>query len=78
MKKTTLNARFVFIKPPSMQELARRLRSRNTDSAEAILKRLATAERELEYAESGAHDKIIVNEDLDVAYEELEKFCLAE
>ena len=79
MKKTRLNARFLFVKPPSMEELARRLRSRNTDSEEAILKRLATAEKELEFAKTeGAHDRIIVNDDLERAYEELEEFVMAE
>lgn len=79
VKKTSLNARFLFIKPPSMEELARRLRSRNTDSEEAVLKRLATAEKELEYAkQEGVHDKIIVNEDLERAYAELEEFVMAE
>ena len=77
VKKTSLNARFLFIKPPSMDELARRLRSRQTDSEEAILKRLETAERELAYADTDAHDKIIVNDDLDTAYAELEEFVLA-
>ena len=78
VKKTSLNARFLFIKPPSMEELARRLRSRNTDSEEAVIKRLETAEKELEYSNTGAHDKIIVNDDLDKAYAELEEFVLAE
>jgi len=79
VKKTRLNARFLFIKPPSMEELARRLRSRNTDSEEAILKRLATAEKELEFAKTeGTHDRIIVNDDLERAYEELEEFVMAE
>ena len=78
VKKTSLNARFLFIEPPSMDELARRLRSRNTDSEEAVLKRLATARKELEYATTGAHDKIIVNDNLDRAYEELEEFVLSE
>lgn len=78
VKKTSLNARFLFIEPPCIEELARRLRSRNTDSEEAILKRLETAEKELEYANTGAHDKIIVNDDLEKAYAELEEFVLAE
>lgn len=77
VKKTSLNARFLFIKPPSMEELARRLRSRQTDSEEAVLKRLETAEKELEYAETGAHEKVIVNDDLEKAYSELEEFALA-
>jgi guanylate kinase len=77
VKTTSLNARFLFIKPPSMEELARRLRSRQTDSEEAVLKRLETAEKELGYADTGAHDKVIVNDDLDKAYAELEEFALA-
>jgi guanylate kinase len=77
MKKTSLDARYLFIMPPSMEELARRLRSRKTDSDDAIRKRLETAEKELKYAETGVHDKIIVNDDLDKAYRELEEFCLS-
>jgi guanylate kinase len=61
-----------------MEELARRLTSRNTDSDEAVRKRLETAKRELEYAKTGAHDKIIVNDDLDRAYAELEEFVLTD
>jgi guanylate kinase len=63
-----------------MEQLAQRLRARNTDSEEAVLKRLATAEKELEYAQSDAnpHDKIIINDNLDKAYAELEEFVLAD
>jgi len=78
VKKTNLNARFVFIQPPSLTELARRLRSRNTDSETAIVTRLETAKKELEYAQTGVHDKVIVNNDLDTAYQELEHFVFAE
>jgi guanylate kinase len=80
VKKTSLNARFLFISPPSMEELARRLQTRNTDSEDAVLKRLETAAKELEYAKTdrNAHDKIIVNDNLDKAYAEFEEFVLAE
>lgn len=78
VKKTNLNARFVFIQPPSLTELARRLRARNTDSESAIATRLETAEKELEYAQTGAHDKLIVNDDFDTAYQELEQFIFTE
>ena len=78
VKKTNLNARFVFIQPPSLTELARRLRSRNTDSETAIVTRLETVKKELEYAQTGVHDKVIVNNDLDTAYQELEHFVFAE
>lgn len=77
VKKSNLNARFVFIKPPSLQELERRLRSRGSESDQAVQQRLETARRELEYAEQqGSHDAIIVNDDLDKAYAELEAFVL--
>jgi len=78
VKKTDLNARFVFIQPPSLEELARRLRSRNSDSEEAIKTRLETAKKELEYAQDGGHDQIIVNDDLSTAYQELEHFIFSE
>jgi guanylate kinase len=78
VKKSNLNARFVFIQPPSLTELARRLHLRNTDSEAAITTRLETAKKELEYAETKAHDRVIVNDDLDTAYQELEAFVFAE
>jgi guanylate kinase len=68
----------VFIQSPNLEELERRLRSRGSDSDESIKQRLETAKKELEYAsKEGSHDKIIVNDDLDKAYAELEKFVLA-
>ena len=77
MKKTNLEPRFVFIRPPSMQELERRLRSRQTETDETVQERLETAEKELEYAEQeGSHDKIIVNDNIDKAYTELESYIL--
>jgi guanylate kinase len=36
MKKTDLNPHYVFIKPPSMSELEKRLRGRNTETEESI------------------------------------------
>ncbi|CCG82496.1 Guanylate kinase [Taphrina deformans PYCC 5710] len=77
VKKTNLNARYLFVAPPSMEELERRLRSRKTDSNEAIEKRLAAAKGEMELSkQEGVHDLIIVNDDLDKAYVQLEDFCL--
>lgn len=55
----------VFIMPPSINELKCRLISRNTDSPKAIEKRVAKAQTELQYAEK--FDKIVVNEELDIA-----------
>mgnify|MGYP000973331561 CR=1 FL=1 len=72
MKRTDLNARFLFLAPPSLEELERRLRGRGTESEESLKKRLAQAKIELEYSKQpGAHDKIVVNDDLDKAYREM-------
>jgi guanylate kinase len=40
----------IFIEPPSIEELERRLISRNTDDAETIKTRVAKAEEEMSYA----------------------------
>lgn len=79
VKKTDLNARFLFLAPPSLEDLKSRLIGRGTETSDAVQKRLQQAELELEYSkEEGAHDKIIVNDDLDKAYSELKEFVLAE
>ncbi len=59
----------VFIAPPSMSELARRLEQRNTDSAGEIATRLMVSRREL--AAMGEFDYRVVNEDVEVAVDEL-------
>jgi len=59
--------------------LEKRLRGRATDSEDAIQKRLTQAVKEMEYAKvEGVHDKIVVNDDLDRAYEEARKWILQE
>ena len=55
----------VFIAPPSMSELSRRLEDRNTDSAVEIAARLEVSKREL--AAMGEFDHTVVNDDLDAA-----------
>lgn len=55
----------VFIMPPSVEELERRLRGRGTDAEDVILKRIAKAEFELSKAE--AFDHVVVNDDLQEA-----------
>ncbi|KAK4134424.1 guanylate kinase, partial [Trichocladium antarcticum] len=71
-------ARYVFIAPPSEDELERRLRGRGTESEASIQKRLNQAKVELEYAKTpGVHEKTIVNRDLETAYKELEEFVFA-
>lgn len=61
----------VFILPPNLEELARRLRARGTDDEAVIRARLEAARQEIE-AGLASYDWVIVNEDLDRAYRELE------
>ncbi len=55
----------LFIMPPSVEELRSRLVSRATDSIEQIEKRIAKAEEEISY--SSLFDKVVVNDNLNVA-----------
>ena len=59
----------VFITPPSLEELERRLRNRGTDDEETILKRLAIARSELLMSEQ--YDYVIVNDVVDRAAREI-------
>lgn len=61
----------VFVQPPSIDELRRRLVLRSTDAPEVIEKRIAKAEYELTFASQ--FDLIIVNDQLDKALEVAEK-----
>ena len=58
----------LFIQPPSLDELRRRLEGRGTDAPSVIEDRLARAEFELGFAQK--FDKVIVNDDLDRAVSE--------
>jgi guanylate kinase len=65
----------VFILPPSLDELERRLRSRATDSPEVIARRLVAAQKELAHYEE--YDYLVVNDDLEKAYAELASIYVA-
>ena len=58
----------LFLQPPSVEELRRRLEGRGTDTPEAIEQRLAKAEYELTFASQ--FDRIIINDDLETAKQE--------
>lgn len=66
----------IFIAPPTLEELERRLVNRGTDTAEAIRGRLARARQE--YAEADFYSYIIVNDDADAAAIELASIITAE
>lgn len=64
------NALIIFVRPPSEEELERRLRSRATEDEETIQVRLARAKSELEYADTEKCDVVIENDVLEPAVEE--------
>jgi guanylate kinase len=58
-----------------METLEKRLRGRGTEKEDSIQKRLAQAKNEIAYSKTeGVHDIIIVNDDLEKAYKEMEDF----
>lgn len=63
IEKIFPEAVLIFIMPPSFEELERRLRKRNTDSEEDILKRLEIAKREIDF--SSNYDYVVVNNTVD-------------
>lgn len=65
------NALSVFVRPPSIEELRRRLIGRGTDSPEAIERRVAKAEEELGY--ESMFDRILENDILEETLAEAEK-----
>jgi len=62
-------ATFIFLEPPSMQELIRRTTTRDTESAEDRAARQMIAETEMKYA--AHYDHVVVNDDLDRAVAEV-------
>ncbi len=62
------DAMSLFVMPPSVDELRRRLEHRGTDNAERIAERVGRAEYEMGFAPR--YDKIVVNDNLDKAVEE--------
>ena len=68
----------IFIMPPSVEELRRRLEARATDAPEVIDQRIARAEFEIGFADK--FDKVVVNDDLEKAKKEvleiIEKFLI--
>lgn len=69
-------ATFIFIRPPSLNELERRLLQRGTEKQEMLEKRLEWAKVELDQADR--YDYQIVNDHLDVAYQILRSIVIAE
>ncbi|WAR10044.1 KGUA-like protein [Mya arenaria] len=64
IKQTDFNARYIFVQPPSIEALEARLRGRGTETEETKV--------------PGAYDHIIVNDNLDIAYEKFKGILSAE
>lgn len=72
VRASDLRAIFVFVSPPSLEELERRLRGRGTESEEQITTRLKNARDELATLEEpGLYDHVIINNDLENGVKEL-------
>ena len=65
----------IFILPPSIEELEKRLRGRGTDTEEVILKRMGAAQLEIEQAR--CFDYVILNDDFSQALLELKSIVFA-
>jgi guanylate kinase len=77
IKRKHPEAILVFVLPPSMEELERRLRDRKTDSDETIRRRMLAARSEIERGVA-SYDYIIVNDDIERAFQELRSIVVAE
>lgn len=75
LRLTLEEAAFVFILPPSMAELERRLRGRGLDDEATIQRRLTNARQEM--LEARWYDALVVNDALDAAYDALRAVYLA-
>ena len=69
------NALAIFVQPPSYDELEKRLRHRSTETEEKIQQRMSKAITELSHAED--FDQILVNDNLENAFNESEKLVKA-
>lgn len=77
IKETDLNAKFFFVQPPDMEALKQRLQGRGSESKESLQRRLDTAKEAMDYAQQpGSYDHIIVNDDLEKAYQELRQLLI--
>jgi guanylate kinase len=66
----------VFILPPSMDELVRRLRGRASETEDVVQRRFAVATKEIEHY--ALFDYLVVNDNVEVAFDELRSIIVAE
>ena len=74
-KLDDMSCKFVFISPPSVDELKKRLMGRGTETEDTLKSRMDTATSAINFSkEKGAYDSVIVNDDLEKAYAELRAY----
>lgn len=71
-----VDAKFIFISPPNLEELKKRLVKRGTENTASLEKRLSAALQELEMISH--YDYHIINDDLQTAFQQLKKIVLGE
>ena len=76
IKKIVPEALFIFIMPPSLKELVKRLKSRGTESNEKIIKRFHEAYKEVN--EVTKYNYVVVNDNIDDAVNKIEAIIRAE
>jgi len=76
LNRSLADAVFIFILPPSLAELERRLRGRSTESEDVVTRRLNNARKEIEAATS--YDYLVVNDDLERAVVDLQSILTTE
>lgn len=75
IKESDLNPWYIFVEPPSIEELENRLKLRSTEDEESLKNRLKVAAEEINYGKTpGNFDLIVLNDNLDEAYETLKTF----
>lgn len=76
IKKLVPEALFIFIMPPSLKELVKRLKGRGTESNDKIIKRFNAAYKEIN--EVTKYNYVVVNDEVDTAVDKIESIIKAE
>lgn len=76
IKEKIKEALFIFILPPSMEELKKRLVNRKTESEDKVLERFRTAYKEIN--EITKYNYVVINDEVDIATKKVESIIMAE
>ncbi|AIY80381.1 guanylate kinase [Clostridium botulinum] len=76
VKENTEEGVFIFILPPSMEELKQRIINRGSETPESLMKRFKSAYKEINFVSK--YNYAVVNDEVDIAVEKLEAIILAE